>query len=573
MAKYPSINKGNQYARDVVSGKIPACEYIQQVCQKHLDDLKNQKQANFPWKFDKDKAEKFCKFAEQMKHTKGNKWKGKFFILEPWQALIAVALFGWVWKKNGYRKYDELYLEVPRKNGKSFFSAVILLFLFCADGEAGAEIFSGAGTEKQAHAIFRPAYMMCKAQPGFKKHFGIELGGTEKNPGNIYSLKSGSRFEVVVGKPGDGDSPSGAGVDEYHEHLTDHMYDCFNTGRDAREQSLLVITTTSGTNTSRPCYAKRQSLIKALKGDISRDNVLAFIYTIDDGDDWRDFENWKYANPNYGVSVIEDNLKKKYKLALQDARKQNILKCKHLNVWSNAGESWMNMNAWQKCADPLLRLEDFEGEPCFMGLDLASKIDVAALMMIFKSGDEYFMFSRYYIPEEKTHGEDMAHYAGWVHDGYMTTTPGNRIDLEQIQNDIIELAKTYDVSGSQNGGGEVCNDPWNAQQLVTNLLNEKIGVVEVAQNVNSLSEPMKELEAVVLEGKFHHDGNPATQWMFGNVCCKVDKKDNVFPFKEGDQNKIDGAVAAITAMARAMYDDGNSGSRYNSTEEWDVFAI
>lgn len=558
---YPLTAKANRYAREVVSGKIPACEFVRLACQRHLNDLKQENQANYPYKFSKEKSESILKFAELLPHVKG-KWSGQNIILEPWQCFFLGCVFGWVKKTDNLRRFREVYACIPRKSGKSVLGAVIGLYMFAADKELGAEVYAAATSEAQAYEVFRPAWMMVSTSSDMKKYFNIELGGTAKNPGNIYSLSTASRFETVIGKPGDGSSPHCWILDEFHEAKTDESYDTGKTGMGARSQPLMCVITTAGTNTSYPCYSKQKQVEKVLSGEMVNDELFGIIYTIDKNDDWTKIETWEKANPNYGVSVFEDFLKGQLRTALQDPRKQNIVKCKHLNMWSNAGDAWMNMAEWSKCGDSTLDITDFEGEPCYLGLDLASKIDIAAAMMIFKRKDEYYLFSRYYIPEERTYGENMAHYAGWAHDGYLDTTPGSRIDIERIQNDIRDLAKRFDLSGSNNGGGEVCNDPWNAQQLITNLMNDKIGVVEVAQTVAMLSEPMKELEAAVLEGKFHHDNNPCTYWMFANVCCKIDKKDNIFPFKEGEENKIDGAVATITAMARAMYDKGDAKSVY-----------
>lgn len=558
---YPLTAKANRYAREVVSGKIPACEFVRLACQRHLNALKQESQANYPYKFSKEKSESILQFAELLPHVKG-KWSGQNIILEPWQCFFLGCVFGWIKKTDNLRRFREVYACIPRKSGKSVLGAVIGLYMFAADKELGAEVYAAATSEAQAYEVFRPAWMMVSTSPDMKKYFNIELGGTAKNPGNIYSLSTASRFETVIGKPGDGSSPHCWILDEFHEAKTDESYDTGKTGMGARSQPLMCVITTAGTNTSYPCYSKQKQVEKVLSGEMVNDELFGIIYTTDKNDDWTKIETWKKANPNYGVSVFEDFLKGQLRTALQDPRKQNIVKCKHLNMWSNAGDAWMNMAEWSKCGASTLDITDFEGEPCYLGLDLASKIDIAAAMMIFKRKDEYYLFSRYYIPEERTYGENMAHYAGWAHDGYLDTTPGSRIDIERIQNDIRDLAKRFDLSGSANGGGEVCNDPWNAQQLITNLMNDKIGVVEVAQTVAMLSEPMKELEAAVLEGKFHHDGNPCTYWMFANVCCKIDKKDNIFPFKEGEENKIDGAVATITAMARAMYDKGDAKSVY-----------
>ena len=568
--KHPHINKAHKYARDVVAGKIPACLYIVQACKRQLDDIKNEKNASFPYRWDADAAEKVCRFAELMPHVKG-KWAGSLIVLEPWQCFAFCVLFGWVKKTDGKRRFREIYWEIPRKNSKSTLGSISGNYMFSADGEPGAEVFSGATSLDQAMEVFRPAWMMTKKTPPYVSKFGIELGGTDKNPGNIYSMLTGSRFEAIIGKPGDGASVHCGIVDEYHEHVNDHLYDCFATGMGSREQPLLAVITTAGTNTASPCFHRRRQAIKVLSGEIIDNQLFPLIYTIDVDDDWTDFSVWKKANPNFGVSVFEDYLKRQYSTALRDARKQNILKCKHLNVWSNAGEAFFNMVEFEKCSDSTLNINDFYGEPAFIGLDLAAKKDLASLMVIFKKNSDYYLFSRYYLPEEETKGEDKAHYAGWAHDGYITTTPGNRIDYEVIKTDLFDLAKIYDVSGMDRGGGEICNDPWNAQQLVSELENEGITVTEISQTVNMLSEPMKELDAIISAGNFRHDGNPVTYWCFSNVMARKDKKDNVFPFKEGDENKIDGAVAAIMAMSRAMLiageTSGNDGTLINYS--WD----
>ena len=553
--KNTHITKANKYIKDILSGKIDACLYVKQACQRQVDDLKKSEKKNYPYHFNNEAAENICEFAEMMPHIKG-KWAGELMALEPWECFILTTTFGWL-DGDGLRRFRELYAELPRKNGKSVIGAIIGNYMFAADGEPGAEVYSGATTLLQALEVFRPAWLMAQKTEGFRNRFNIELGGTEKNPGNIYSTKTASRFEAVIGKPGDGASVHCGMVDEYHEHPDDTLYDCFVTGMGARAQPLLAVLTTAGTNTSYPCYSKRKQVLDMLAGKKDSDALFGVVYTIDKDDDWTDFKVWKKANPNLGVSVYEHFLRLQHKTALQQTRKQNILKCKHLNLWSNAGDAWLNMVEWETAANTKSDRADFLGEPVYMGLDLASKIDIAALMMIFVKEGHYYLFSQYYIPESRTQGEDMSHYAEWVKDGYMIATPGSRIDFDYIKRDILQYAKEYDLSGEENGGGEICNDPWNAQQLITELMKENIAVVEVSQTVNMLSEPMKETEAALKDGKFHHDGNPVTTWMMGNVMCRVDKKDNIFPYKEGDANKIDGSVACITGMARAMYDKGS----------------
>lgn len=561
---YPLTAKANSYARAIISGKIPACIQVRQACQRHLDNLaESTKPGNsYPYKFDKNKSERILDFAQQMKHVKG-KWAGQFFQLEPWQCFFMGVSFGWVRKEDGFRRFREIYSEIPRKNSKSTMAAIIGLYMFAMDGEQGAEVYSAATSEAQAFEIFRPAWKMTKNAPDFKECFNISQGGSDKNPGNIYSMTTGSRFETVIGKPGDGSSPHAWLLDEFHEAKTEESYDTGKTGMGARSQPLMVVITTAGTNTAYPCYALRKNCEKVLSGELVNEELFALIYTIDQEDNWTDINTWRKANPNYGVSIYADFLESQRKTAIQDPRKQNIIKCKHLNMWSNAGDAWMNMVEWNQCYDPEINIEQFHGKPVFIGLDLASKIDIAAKIYVFKKGEVYYVFSQYYIPEDRTFDEEHAHYAGWVHEGYIEATPGSRIDIDAIQESIKQDAKDFGLAGSENGSGEICNDPWNAQQLITNLIAENIACVEISQTVSMLSEPMKEIEALVKAGNLRHDGNPVTNWMIANVCCRVDKKDNIFPFKEGNENKIDGAVALITAMARAMYTQADESSVYN----------
>jgi phage terminase large subunit-like protein len=506
---------------------------------------------DYPYYFSHEAANKIIKFAHMMPHTKG-KWSGTLIVLEPWQLFILSTLFGWLKRSDDLRRFTEFYGEIARKNGKSIIGSVIGNYMFSADGEAGAEVYSGATTLNQAMEVFRPAWLQTKKSPGYKSFFEISLGGTDENPGNIYSRKSASRFEAVVGQPGDGASVHCGLVDEYHEHKTDALYNCFDTGMGSRGQPMLAIITTAGTNISYPCFAKRTQIIDILAGYKINDRVFGIIYTIDKEDDWQDFENWKKANPNMGVSVFEEFLRGQHTKALQNARKQNIIKCKHLNVWSNAGESFINMVEWEKAANPEMNILDFMDLVAFIGLDLASKLDIASVMILFNVNGNYHLFSRHYVPEETTKEEENEHYLEWVSDGYLIATPGFRIDLHQIQEDVKQFAKDFNLNGMENDGGEVCSDPWNAQQLITNLINEHIECVEIPQTTQHLSEPMKEVEAALREGTFHHDNNPVTKWMFGNVMVKEDHNGNIFPRKNSKKSKIDGAAATFNAMNRAM---------------------
>uniref|UniRef100_UPI003F7E55B7 terminase large subunit n=1 Tax=Xanthomonas sp. 0924 TaxID=2835534 RepID=UPI003F7E55B7 len=539
--KSPS-DMGKDYARRVVAGKIPACEFVRLACQRFLDDLKRTGK-DWPYKFDAAKADRALKFMQLMPHTKG-KWAAKKqqLVFEPWQCFIECNLFGWVHKDSGLRRFREAYEEEPRKNGKSLRLAARGLYLFAADGEAGAEVYSGATSEKQAYEIYRPAWQMVSKLPQLRARFGIEQAGNPKNPGSMFTMEDMSKFEPMIGKPGDGSSPHAALIDEYHEHDTDHMVDAMQTGMGAREQPLLSIITTAGTNLGGPCYEKRRDVIRILRGEVVDETVFGIIYALDEGDRWDDPASLVKANPNFGISVFEPFLLAQLAQAKRSASKQNAFRTKHLNDWVGAKTAWMNMLAWQR-QKRAFAIEDFASCKCYVGVDLASKLDVAAAVLLFEKGDSYYAIPRFYVPEAAL--EDNEKYGNFILDEAMVATPGNMTDYAFIEEDLKEFAAQTELIN-------IAFDPAQAAYLMTRLGQAGLPVIEMAQTVRNLSEPMKEVEALTLARRLWHDGNPAMTWMVGNVVARLDAKEHVYPRKETPGNKIDGAVALILAMALAL---------------------
>lgn len=543
-----------QYASDVVGGAIVACRYVKLACQRFLNDLDRQGDDDWPYVFDEAKADRAVKFMQLMPHTKG-KWsasKSKL-VFEPWQVFIEANIFGWVKKDTGKRRFREAYEEIPRKNGKSARLAARGIYLFAADGESGAEVYSGATTEKQAFEVFRPAWMMAHKLENLRNRFGIELSGNQKNPGPMFVMEDMSKFETVIGNPGDGASPHASLVDEYHEHDTDALVDTMQTGMGAREQPLLSIITTAGSNLGGPCYEKRRDVIRILEGQTIDETIFGIIYTIDEDDPWDDPASLIKANPNYGVSVFPDFLLAQLQQAKRSASKQNAFRTKHLNQWVGARTVWMNMLAWQRQKRDFT-IADMAGCRCWMALDLASKKDVAALVMLFEKAGQFYCTPRFYAPEAAA--EENEKYQNFALEGHLVLTPGSMTDYAFIEADILDLAKQIDLQDS-------AFDDWQANYLITRLSNTSIPVVDFNQTVKNMSEPMKEVEARVIARTLWHDGNPVMTWMMGNVAAKIDAKENIYPRKENDNDpncKIDGPVALIMAMGRALVagvDDGD----------------
>lgn len=566
MAKsaYPLVAKANQFARDVARGKVPCCRYVLLACKRHLDDLAKSKTRALPYRFDPAKAEKKLKFVQYLPHTKGEWARLRQRVeLEPWQAFGIACTFGWVRKKDGMRRFRESYWEVPRKNGKSVIAAGVGLGMFCADGEFGAEVFSGATTEKQAWEVFRPARLMVKRTPEL-----MELLGIEVNAGNLNRPEDGSRFEPVIGNPGDGASPSCAIVDEYHEHDSDDLYVTMQTGMGARRQPLMFIITTAGANISGPCYDKRQEVIEMLDGLVPNDELFGWIWTIDEDDDWTDPEVLAKANPNIGVSVYREYLVAQQQQAIRRARFASKFKNKHLNLWTASKTGFINLAKWlaAPCMDPSLSLDQFKGRNCILSFDLASKIDLTAMVKLFHEDREekdiqtgrvtvrrhYFCVDPvFWVPEDTVLGTEnrrMAdRYQAWVASGHLIQTQGAEIDYRDVLAEALEVNELAPVSASP-------IDPHGAANLSHQLDDEGLNPIVIQQNYTNMADPMKEFEAAVLSGRFHHDGHPIMSWCVANLIAKyLPGSDDVMrPIKQGVDNKIDGAVAVIMAIGQAM---------------------
>lgn len=571
MAKksYKNVNAANQYARDIVKGKIIACKYVIDACQRHLDDLEQEKNKSFKYKFNKDLAEKVCKFIQLLPHTKGEwAFKRMPITLEPWQLFIFCCVFGWVHKKTNLRRFREVYTEIPRKNGKSAISAGTGLYCFSADNEFGAEVYSGATTEKQAWEVFRPARLMCK-----RTHLLCEAFGITVNASNLSRIADGARFEPLIGNPGDGASPSCAIVDEYHEHDTDSLYTTMLTGMGARKQPLMWAITTAGYNIEGPCYDKRREVIDMLNATVPNDELFGIIYTIDEGDDWTDPSALEKANPNIGISVYRDFLLSQQQRAINNARLANTFKTKHLNVWVSAKSAFFNMISWANCEDKSLSLEQFEGQSVIRGYDLARKLDMNSGVRLFHrildGKRHYYCISpKFWVPYDTVYGADVEdrktaeRFQKWINTGHLDVTDGAEIDYREILHDAIESNKDNPVTVS-------AIDPHGATNLSHHLADEGLNPVTIIQNFTNLSDPMKELEAAIQSGRFHHDGNPILTWCISNVVGKnaPGNDDVVRPIKERNENKIDGAVALIMAIGRIILSEqDDEDSIYEKTD-------
>lgn len=551
MSAYPNVNVANQYARDVLSGKIRACKYIRLACQRHFDDLKKSLDTNYLYTFNRDLAERACRFVQLLPHSSGD-LKGQKLKLEPWQAFIFSCVFGWVTKKNKKRRFKEAYIRVARKNGKSFFAAGIGIYMFCADGENSAEVYCGATQMRQAKKVFTPALHMAKMLPALRSKFNVSVWAEKM------TRPDGSVFAPVVGDPGDGDSPSCSIIDEYHEHQSDRLYSAMTTGMGARSQPLTLIITTAGVDLESPCYDKDKEVKEVLDGITPNERVFGMIYELDADDDWQDPANLIKANPNLDVSISLEYLMDQLQTAKTVPRKTNAIKTKHCNLWVSGKSAFYNMEHWKAAEDKSLKLEDFANDRCNIGLDLAQKLDMNAGINLFTREMDgkrhyYCVSPKFWVPEDTVSSTDpkllktVDRYRKFVTMGVLEATDGAEADYREILASILDLRSKVNID-------EIDLDPSGATALRHSLEDEGFDCVEITQNFTNMSPAMKELEAALAGGRFHHDGNPILTWCISNVIGKFipGSDDVVRPTKGDKQSKIDGATALFNAMTRAL---------------------
>lgn len=526
-----------KYCANVLSGAEPACEHVRRACQRQVDDLKKK----WGYRFDRKRADRVCSFIEKLPHVKGSKFVGRKLTLEPWQCFVLTTIYGWV-DEGGQRRFRKVYLELPKGSGKSALSSGVALYSLGAEGEPGGEIYSAATTREQAKIVFDVARQMALKSPEMCDALGIQVNTHDlKVPGNGSVFKTFSSDANSV----EGCSPYLVVIDELHAHPSRELYDNLETAATKRPGSLLWSITTAGNDRAGVCYEVHEYAAKVLDRSIEDENFFGIIFTIDEADDWSAPASWRKANPNWGVSVFPDAIEGMAKAALSQPSKQQAFKTKHLNIWVGAHSAWMNMERFLACADPRLDEDDFVGEPCVLGLDLASKLDLLALVKVFwreiAAKLHYYAFGTYWTPEARIAQSRNAQYRGWQVGGWLRASEGETNDYSVVGDEIRAIAGRFQVL-------ELCHDPWQAHDTMTRLQQDGIPVVQVKQLPQHLSDPMKEFEAAVYDGRFHFNGDPVLAWAVGNVVCKLDKNDNYFPNKEKAENKIDPATALFTAM-------------------------
>jgi phage terminase large subunit-like protein len=502
-------------------------------------------------------ADRAVLFINSLKHTKGV-WYGKNFELLPWQERIIRDIFGTV-KSNGYRQYNTAYIEVPKKMGKSELAAAVALYLTCADGEMGAEVYGCAADRQQASIVFDVAVQMVEQSPSLKKYIKPVLSQKRlvfPPLNSFYQVLSAESYTKH------GLNVHGVIFDELHAQPDRKLFDVMLHGSgDARKQPLFFLITTAGTDRNSICWEVHRKAEDVLKGRKKDKTFYPVIYGLGEDEDWTDERNWYKVNPSLGVTVDIDKLKTAFMKAKENPAEENLFRQLRLNQWVKQSVRWMPMDKWDKCAFPVDE-EKLKGRVCYGGLDLSSSTDITAFVLVFPPIDEddkYYVLPYFWIPEETLDlrvRRDHVPYDIWQAKGSVMTTEGNVIHYGFIENFIDSLNTKFNIK-------EIAFDRWGAVQMTQNLEGMGFTVVPFGQGYKDMSPPTKELMKLVLEQKIAHGGNEPLRWMMDNIYIKTDPAGNIKPDKEKSTERIDGAVALIMALDRALRNQ-NAESVYNS---------
>ena len=511
--------------------------------------LRNYKPTPFMAKrsiYSKSQADMAVNFIQCLCHTKGT-WAGKPFELINWQEQIIRDLFGII-KPNGYRQFETAYIEIPKKMGKSELAAAVALLLTCGDGEERAEVYGCAADRQQASIVFEVAADMVRMCPALNKRVKI-LAATKR----IIFLPTNSFYQVLSAEAYSkhGFNVHGVIFDELHTQPNRKLFDVMTKGSgDARMQPLYFLITTAGTDTHSICYETHQKAKDILEGRKVDRTFYPVIYGAEENDDWTDPKVWEKANPSLGITVGIDKVRIACDSARQNPAEENIFRQLRLNQWVKQSVRWMPMEKWDKC-DFAIDEADLEGRVCYGGLDLSSTTDITAFVLVFPpldENDKYHVLPYFWIPEDNIPlriNRDHVPYDIWNRQGFLETTEGNVVHYGYIEKFIEHLEEKYNIR-------EIAFDRWGAVQMVQNLEGMGFTVVPFGQGFRDMSPPTKELMKLVLEKKIAHRGHPVLRWMMDNIFIRTDPAGNIKPDKAKSTEKIDGAVATIMALDRAI---------------------
>lgn len=520
------------YATSVVDGKTVACNHVKQACQRYLDDLNDER-----LEFRLDRVAHCVSFIRMLKHFSGVA-NGKPFILEPWQLFIVANIVGWYWKGTGKRRFNEAYISIARKNGKTALFAALMIYFLLADGEPDATVLISANSREQATRV---DFQMIK---GFLQKLDPKQKTVKAQRNQVKVAKMTNMMYVTAADASklDGYNISACLVDEYHEAETSEVKDVLKTAMGNRRNPLQCVVTTRGFDMSKPCFKLDDYARRVLSGEKKDDGLFAMIFTLDDGDDWKDPRCWKKSNPNLGITVSPQYISGELTKALATTTDEINYRTKLMNQWVESKTIWISDD---KIAAHMQRLEweKFKGMPCYIGIDLASVSDITSVSYLWSIEGKYYFKVLNYLPSDAlATKENSIRYREFDMRGDLIVFPDSNVtDYDKILQDIIgvqQISPVYLIS----------YDQWNSTQMIINATNYGFECKPFSQSLSSFNRPTKEFERAMLQGNVVMDTNECVRWAFRNVLIKTDAHENQQIIKATAMSKIDPAVSMMMAL-------------------------
>jgi len=535
----PFLRLFGAYVDGVLDGSITASRWVRLACQRHRRDMARAARGDGVYGWDGDRVAHVCAFVETLPHTEG-RWTTDLIRLEPWQIFVLGSLFGWRHRATPERRrFSTLYLEVARKSAKSTLMAAIALYHLLHEREIGATVICGATTGSQARIVFSIAARMVQRSPA------LRLAGLQAFANAIITADGSMRPVNARASTQDGLNPSCIVLDESHAQDFG-LHDVLKSAQGSRLNPLLLCPTTAGYDLLSVGYALRVTVTKILQRVVEADHVWGAIYTLDDDDDWRDERVWIKANPMIGITPSLDWVRQYCTDAQQTPGLEGEFRVKVCSQWLQSASGWLSLQQWDACADPSLRLDDFAGQSCWIGGDLADKNDIAAIAALFRRGGDVVAFVRCYLPRDVV--DDRARltpeYAIWARDGHLVLTDGNYIDEDRIDADLRDWTKRFRVQALR-------FDQFGSGAMVSRFQGLKFDAGILHKNATNMTPPAIDFDARIKSRRFRHDGNPVLRWMAANVCIRRYVNGSMLPQKETEHspNKIDAIDAMLCALS------------------------
>jgi phage terminase large subunit-like protein len=543
------------HALDVVERRKVTGQSESWACDRFLKDISLLENEDCPFYFDADELYKFYKWSRLFKYFDGIHI-GEQLILTDFHLFICANILCWKLKVSGYRKFKKVYIQTARKQWKTGIVALLSSYLGF-NGKGKKEIYIAGWVKDQSNAGFNQLKTYFENCPFLKGKYTPAYG-------KITHIKSESFIQPLsheARKTGDSSNPDVYIVDEYHNHETTEIVDSLWTGMKLKPNRLGIIITTAGFNLTFPCYKEYERCKQILdpNNPIVDDEYFVMICELDKDDDYKDESVWIKCNPlvatfSEGMDALRYDLKQA--VEAPDLYMRSYL-TKTLNIWINKRENgYMDLEKWKKCENKNLKLEQFQGQECIVGVDLSSKIDLtsvcAEFKKIFEDKPKYFIFSHSFIPQEKLEERiktDKQNFDIWEKNGWLTTTPGSVVDYNYIKKWIHGLKTNFKIQVN-----EICFDTWNSTSMINDLQFEgfKNKCIEVPQTMPTLTGPTKDFREQVYMGNVEHDGNPVLGWAMGNAVTIIDTKENIMLDKSKSIDRIDPVAAIIDSHHRTM---------------------